>query len=174
MSEELMKKLVENNLDYAELLLIPDATGLELINKDAGLGNITSQQQLSLRSWFDSLHIFQRFTKPIQIPVKIIQDEEGNEKQIPINISNMTQEEFKKELSKGTIKIITQEVPRYPKAFQTLRSKIATMNVTSGSVEGFRALLQHSTIQRTKQEQTLEDLTPIKKKRRGNNNGNTN
>jgi hypothetical protein len=170
MTEEHFKKLIENNLDYAELLLVPEETGLELINKDAGLGNTTYKQQALLMNWFNSLHIIQQFTKPIQIPVKIVLDEDNNQQQIPINLQEYTRKELEEQIGNGTIKIITQQVPRYPKAYQSLRSKISAMNLTSGSIEGFRALLQHSTIHKTKQEQTLEDLTPIKKQKRGKRN----
>jgi hypothetical protein len=169
-TEEHFKKLIENNLDYAELLLVPEDTGLELINKDAGLGNTTYKQQALLMSWFNSLHIIQPHTKQIQIIVQNISDEDEKTKQIPINIYNYSSEFIKKKIQEGVFQIIFQDVPKYPKTFQTLRSKISSMNITTGSVEGFRALLQHSTIHRTKQEQTLEDLTPIKKQKRGKKN----
>ena len=158
-----IKKLIENNLDYAELLLVPEETSLELINKDAGLGKIDNRQQSQLNAWFNSLHKIQTFTKPVAILVKLQQKENGEILQIPINPREYTLEQLQEALKEGSIKQIIKEMPRYPSAFHDLKSRISSMLITSGSLDGFRATLQHSTFTKQEQKQTLEEIQGLQK-----------
>ena len=162
-----IKKLIENNLDYAELLLVPEETGLELINKDAGLGKIDHRQQAQLNAWFNSLHKIQTFTKPVSILVKLQQKENGEILQIPINTREYTMDELQEAVKKGSIKQVIKQLPRYPSTFHDLRSRISSMLITSGSLDGFRATLQHSTFTKQEQKQTLEEIQNIQNKKRG-------
>jgi len=162
-----IKKLIENNLDYAELLLVPEETGLELINKDAGLGKIDKRQQSQLNAWFNSLHKIQTFTKPVSILVKLQQKENGDILQTPINTREYTIEQLQEGIKEGHIKQIIKQLPRYPSAFHDLRSRISSMLVTSGSLDGFRATLQHSTFTKQEQKQTLEEIQSLHNKQRG-------
>jgi len=167
MDSDHVKKLIENNLDYAELLLVPEETGLDLINKDAGLGKIDNRQQAQLNCWFNSLHKLQTFTKPVKILVKLQAHEDGTITQIPVNPSGMTTEEILKLTKSGQFKEIIRQLPRYPSAYNDLRSRISSMLVTSGSLDGFRATLQHSTFTKQEQKQTLEELQTGLNQKRG-------
>lgn len=162
-----VKKLIENNLDYAELLLVPEETGLDLINKDAGLGKIDHRQQAQLNAWFNSLHKLQTFTKPTAILIKEQIQENNTILQIPINPNEYTREQLLELIKTGDIKQIIKQLPRYPSAFNDLRSRISSMLVTSGSLEGFRATLQHSTFSKQEQTQTLEEIQTGLNKKRG-------
>lgn len=168
MDTQHIKKLIENNLDYAELLLVPEETDLALINKDAGLGKIDHRQQAQLTSWFNSLHKIQSFTKPKAFIIKEQKQEDENILQIPINPRAYSFEQLQKALEDGTFKQIIKQVPRYPFAFNDLRSRISSMLITSGSLDGFRATLQHSTFTKQEQKQTLEEIQRMGKKKRGN------
>lgn len=166
MTQEHMKKLIENNLDYAELLLVPSPSDLELIDKDAGLGNISLRQHSLINAWFNSLHKVQQYTKPVKILIKEIVDNNNQTHQIPINPKVLTKEQIAKGLATKEFSWVTRELPRYPMAFQDLKSRISSMLITSGSIMGFKAELQHSSINRTKQEQTLEEINPAKDKKK--------
>jgi len=169
MSNEHVKRLIENNLDYAELLLVPEPSDLILINKDAGLGNISSKQQALLNSWFNSLHRLQPYSKPKEIIIQIVKDPDTQQKyEIPINPHLYSKDVIKEKLKDKTLIKKMVSVPKYPHAFQDLKSRISSMLITSGSLEGFKAELQHSSITKQRQEQTLEEINPLKsKKKRG-------
>jgi len=146
---------------------VPEETGLELINKDAGLGKIDKRQQSQLNAWFNSLHKIQTFTKPVSILVKLQQKENGDILQTPINTREYTIEQLQEGIKEGHIKQIIKQLPRYPSAFHDLRSRISSMLVTSGSLDGFRATLQHSTFTKQEQKQTLEEIQSLHNKQRG-------
>ena len=168
-ADERIKKLIENNLDYAELLLVPEPTDLVLIDKDAGLGNIDKKQQARLTSCFNSLHSIQRFTIPTKIYVYNFKDDNDKIQQIPINETLYSEEYLAAKLKEGTLSIVIKDLPRYPAAYQDLKSRISSLLVTSGSLDGFRATLQHSSIIKQKQDSTLEEINPLKKNKRGKN-----
>lgn len=167
MTQEHFKKLIENNLDYAELLLVPEESDLELINKDAGLGKISNKQHALLNSWFNSLHRVQQYTKPQKILVQKVKDENGNILQIPLNHNLIPDEVIKQKIKEGQCVWVMKEVPRYPLAFSDLKSRISSMLITSGSIDGFKAELQHSSIHKQQQQQTLEEINPTKQKKWG-------
>jgi len=168
-ADERVKKLIENNLDYAELLLVPKDTDLLLIDKDGGLGNIDKRQQAQVNSWLNSLHLTQQFTKPVKLLVALIKDENEEIQKIPINPTLYTQAQIKDGIDKKKLAYVTYEMPRYPHNQFNLKSKISSLLLTSASVEGFRAILQHSSIIKQKQDSTLQEINPMKNNKRGKN-----
>lgn len=124
---EQLNSLIESKLEYLKFSITPEQDGLDLIDKDAELGNLTPRELSKVNHYFDSLHRLQQFKVHIQ--------------------------------HKGEEMILYC----YPSAILTLKSKIKTLLVTSGSKAGFKALLQHTTIQRGEQNQTLTETTETKR-----------
>jgi len=124
---EQLNSLIESKLEYLKFSITPEKDGLDLIDKDAELGNLTPRELAKLNHYFDSLHRLQQF--------KIYIKHEGKE-----------------------IFIFA-----YPSVILTLKSKIKTLLITSGSKAGFKSLLQHTTIQRGEQNQTLTETTETKR-----------
>ena len=124
---EQLNSLIESKLEYLKFSITPEQDGLDLIDKDAELGNLTPRELSKVNHYFDSLHRLQQFKVHIQ--------------------------------HKGEEMILYC----YPSAILTLKSKIKTLLITSGSKAGFKALLQHTTIQRGEQNQTLTETTETKR-----------
>ena len=124
---EQLNSLIESKLEYLKFSITPEKDGLDLIDKDAELGNLTQRELTKVNHYFDSLHRLQQFKVHIK--------HEGKELMFYC----------------------------YPSAILTLKSKIKTLLITSGSKAGFKSLLQHTTIQRGEQNQTLTETTETKR-----------
>ena len=124
---EQLYSLIDSKLEYLKFSITPEQDGLDLIDKDAELGNLTPRELSKVNHYFDSLHRLQQFKVHIK--------HEGEELMFYC----------------------------YPSAILTLKSKIKTLLITSGSKAGFKALLQHTTIQRGEQNQTLTETTETKR-----------
>jgi hypothetical protein len=156
-----LKRIVETNLQYAEILLVPEETDLSLIDKDAGLGNIDTGSWSRLLHYLDSLHTFQYFKIRQQFLVYPRSSPEEQPK-LFIPPQNTEWDVILKKINEGQLEIIDMEVPRYPKTFAKMRSKVSSLVITSGSLDGFKAKLQHTNINQTDQKSTLEDISNIK------------
>ena len=140
MSSELLQQLLESKLEYLKYSITPNESGLDLIDKDSASGNLDRTQMVVLLRYYDSLHRLQQFKEYREV---FIDSETGEELKDP--------------------KII--QVFSFPTTINNLRSKIKSLLVSSGSYLGFKSLLQHTSIQKGEQVQTLKDETEKQKKK---------
>jgi len=151
---------LESNLEYAKLLLVPVDSGLDLLDKDAGTGNLDNKTWGYTLKLFDSLHLAENYynVKPFIIDLETLRPYQFSKEFPP------TKETIKVLLEENRITIQEQKVFTYPKLVNSLRSKVKTILVTSGSIKGFKTEIQHTAISRQSQTQTLrEELKPQKK-----------
>lgn len=155
-SGNLLQQLIESKLEYLKYSITPEESGLDLIDKDAASGNLDKQSLKVLRNYYDSLHRLRTFVRyePLFIDTKT-----GT----PIKVITLSPE-IKRSIDEGDIMVKQIEKYLYPTAIENLRSKIKTLLVSSGSYQGFKSLLQHTSITKGEQVQTLKEETDRRKK----------
>jgi len=154
--QNIIQQAIENNFDFLKFQITPEDSGLDLLDKDIQLGNFKDRETYRIVNYLlSNLHDIETFITT----QKVIEVDQGF---ILMEDFQKLDEESQQKIIKK-YNIINKKLYKYPRYVNFLRSKIKSLILSSGSINALKARLQHTTINKTHQTQTLNDKTQKKR-----------